>query len=220
VVGLPSSQRVQASLGDFSECWRALPALEKLVLAGRGVELGSIVAPALEHFEVQAGGIGRRDLEAIASASWPRLGTLILGFGVSRDRRAEQAVDHLFRVYRSEVVETSGPLSELLSGRPLPNVKFLGLMNATFTDRLCAVMARSPLLAQLEVLDLSKGMMTEVGARHLLEHASAFRHLQYLNLDENLIMDLGVRAALLETFPQLDIGVQRAPYEGIGVACE
>lgn len=62
-----------------------------------------------------------------------------------------------------------------------PGLRMLGLCNCAFAD-LVLVLARSRLLPRLQHLDLSRSTLDEAGARALLAHADAFRHLATLSL--------------------------------------
>lgn len=74
----------------------------------------------------------------------------------------------------------------------------LGLMNSEFTDALIVPLAQSRVLPHLKSLDLSLGTLSDDGVRRLLEHSTAFEHLESLNLDENHAV--GHEDALRERF--------------------
>src|SRR5262249_10284654 len=69
----------------------------------------------------------------------------------------------------------------------LPAVRTLGLANSVFADALARELASSKILRQLRELDLSKGTMSDVGGRAILEHAGAFSHLERLVLSHNYL---------------------------------
>src|SRR5262249_20320527 len=80
---------------------------------------------------------------------------------------------------------TLDDLRPLLDAHGISEVVWLELASAPSPDGLPEVLAGANVLRRLLVLKL--GVMTEAGARALLEHASAFRHLKLLELRFNLI---------------------------------
>ena len=55
------------------------------------------------------------------------------------------------------------------------------------------MLAESALLAQLDELDLSKGILTDAGAQVIVDHANAFAHLRSLDLSENYLSEAGAK---------------------------
>ena len=77
----------------------------------------------------------------------------------------------------------------ILAAEGLTNVRHLGLMNAIFTDDICAALVDSKILPQLETLDLSMGCMTSAGVETILASKRAFAHLKKLDVSDNAIAD-------------------------------
>jgi uncharacterized protein (TIGR02996 family) len=180
-------------VGDLTSLYPALPQLRSLQLVGTGIGLGDIDLPELREFRLESTALSLEAVRSIARASWPKLERLEVWFG-SRASGAEGGVDDL---------------QPLLGARGMPELRHLGLCNAEFTDALCEALPESKVLKQLRTLDLSKGTMTDAGAEKLVANATAFAHLQRLDVTQNQI---GARAAerLAKLCPDVQFGYQRS----------
>lgn len=180
------------AFGDFSSYWRSLPALEVFHLrSGEGGVLGDIELPSLKKFVRESGGLSREEIDSIVRAKWPRLEWLELWFG-SENYGAGGSVE---------------AVQPLLDGKVPATLTHLGLVNAEFTQDLVEPLARSKLLGQLKVLDLSKGTLLDEDVEALLRHAGAFKHLDKLILDENLLDSR--TAELSAALPNVSVEKQR-----------
>ncbi len=185
-------------LTDLSPIYPHLPRLEELAIEAGDVTLGRIELPALRSLELVTGGLRRHALESIAAASWPRLERLVIYLGTER--------------YGGEC--TLADLSAILDGAVLPaGVTTLGLCNCELADELVESVARSRILPRLAHLDLSHGTLGDAGARAILEHADAFRHLATLDLRENYLT-AATLAPLARLGPRVETSGQRLPEEG------
>jgi len=160
-------------LGDLSEVWKNVPNLERLTLQGGAMTLGTIDLPRVRSVEVVTGGLDAASITSLATARWPELEELTIYFG-SDNYGASGGVEEL---------------RPLLAGTGVPKLRSLGLVNAEFTDALCAALPAAAVVKQLRRLDLSKGMMTIEGARALAAGRAAFAHLEELDLGENYLSD-------------------------------
>jgi len=97
----------------------------------------------------------------------------------------------------------------LLARTDLTDLVHLGLMNAAFTDDICAAPPGSMLASRLCALDLSLGTMSDGGA-YALAKAGALPQLAKLDVSSNYLSDDAI-AALKEAFPEVDAGDQRGP---------
>ncbi|NMO21886.1 WGR domain-containing protein [Pyxidicoccus fallax] len=179
-------------VNDISPLYKLLPNLRSLRLRGGAVELGKVDLPELREFTVETGGLPLSAVKSIAAAKWPKLEKLEVWFG-SDNYGAEGGVDDI---------------QPILDGKGLPNLKSLGLCNSEFTDELCKVLPKAKVLPQLERLDLSRGTMSDEGARILAESAAAFAHLKALDLTENTLTDEGERL-VAKLCPSVSAGNQR-----------
>ncbi len=183
-----------ALIGDASSIWEACPALRELTLQGAEIELGKIRAPELSRVSLRTGGLPNEALLSIIEADLPKLEELEVWFG-DDGYGAESSVD--------DVVP-------LLTRTDLPNLKCLRLMNSEFTDKLVEALIGSPLLAQIETLDLSLGTMTSVGAQRVLDNLESFAHLAEINVHDNGIGETALRELQL-ALPSV-IGEQDGEY--------
>lgn len=181
--------------GDFAGAWAQLPALETLVIrSGEGGTLGALDHARLRHFARISGGLGADELAEIFAARLPALEHLELWFG-SAQYGAAVTVDML------------GDLLAGTSGLTPPSLVHLGLANAEITHELIEPLARSPLVARLARLDLSGGVLQDADVDTLLRHAGAFRHLELLDLSDNLLDERD--GEILAALPNARVGRQR-----------
>jgi hypothetical protein len=146
-----------------------VPHLRALFIALRHrLELGRVQLPALQHLHL-VNELSGRNVRAVAEADWPSLKRLVLDLRPAREGAKLE------------------DLLPLWGGGRTPRLVVLGLQGAPFVDALPAALAASSLMPQLRLLDLAPhagagGRLTDAGAQALLRHASAFAHLDHLNL--------------------------------------
>lgn len=169
------------SIGDLSKLWPFVPKLRTLITQGGssgsaiggGMTLGAIDLPALVRAEFRTGGLERVNALAIAAAKLPNIEHLEIWYG--DDNYGGDAT-----------VEDVKPL---LARTDLPKLRRLGLRNAEFTEAMIEPLAKSKLLRQLKELDLSMGVLTTEGAKALVAHRDAFRHLDVLDVSQTYLDD-------------------------------
>jgi predicted DNA-binding WGR domain protein len=163
-----------ATVGDLGKLWRALPNLEHVrIRTGSEAKLGKLDVPRAKSFVMETCGLTAKNFTAITSAAWPQLEKLDVMFGGTDEKSGGTcSADHL---------------ATLLSRKDMPKLSWLGLRDAEFTDDLVPLIARSVLLPQLKTLDLSMGCLTDKGAQEILNHRTAFAHLESLNLEQNVL---------------------------------
>jgi uncharacterized protein (TIGR02996 family) len=154
----------RSHLGDCARLWPMVPNLVELTLGGFMV-IGPIDLPRLEALTMVADSLDGDSLGHLGRASWPSLVRLSLQIGHSSGSAAA--------------------LAPLLRSDRAPKLRRLGLRKCLFTEELCRVLVESPLLAQLEELDLSMGGMSDDGARVLAEHAERLSHLAVLDVGDS-----------------------------------
>ncbi len=69
-----------------------------------------------------------------------------------------------------------------LLAKKMPQLKRLGLKNAEFGDDICKAVVESALLPQLEVLDLTMGIITDEGGQALVAAKDKLAHLSKLTV--------------------------------------
>ncbi len=180
--------------GLFGDC----PRLEHVHLKGREIALGTVDAPALRSLVLESAGLSSEPLRQLAAGALPRLASLELWLGSSD---------------RVPGAEAAGPGHvRALLARPLPALRRLGLRNSDQIDEIVHVVLASPILAQLEHLDLSLGTLRGDGARALLRHAPALQHLT-IDVSRNLLPG-DLQVALRAAFDTIRIDPQREVLDG------
>jgi hypothetical protein len=182
------------AFGDFSPYWPQLPALEELVIeSGEGGTLGDLALPNLKKLVRISGGLGEDEIRSIMNATLPKLEHLEIWFG-DRNYGAAGKVEHL---------------APFLQSRAPKSLTHLGIVNCEFVPDVIEPLARSPLLAQLKTLDLSKGTLMDEDVDVLLQHADAFHHLDRLDLTDNLLVRRGPE--IYARLPHAKVDSQREP---------
>lgn len=163
---------------DMGPVVRAFPKLKVFGARGGGVSFSDLRHETLEELVVESGGLGAECAADIGRGHLPNLRRLDLWLG------------------REEYGGTITPetLQPIFSGKALPKLTRLGLMNAYNTDALAEALATAPVIEQLEELDLSMGTLTDRGLGLLLKHPALGR-LRRLNLDDNFLSDAAIHLA-------------------------
>jgi hypothetical protein len=158
---------------DVTPLLEAFPALERLRVRG-GDEL--VLRPTghdrLVELAFEAGGLPAAVVHTVGGCDLPRLEHLELWLGTPD--------------YGGDA--TVGDLTEILAGARFPRLRYLGLRDAEIADEVAAALATAPVVAQLEVLDLSMGVVTDRGATALLT-GQPLTHLRRLDLHHHFLSD-------------------------------
>jgi hypothetical protein len=158
------------SQDDVTPLLEAYPRLEVLTVRGAGVGLRPVRHTALRELTFQSGGLPAEIARSLGQSELPALTHLELWLGTEN--------------YGGN---TRGPdLTALLSGAGLPSLKYLGLRDAEIADEVAAELAGAPIVAQLESLDLSMGILSDAGATALLA-GQPLTHLKVLDLHHHYI---------------------------------
>ena len=146
--------------GDLSPVLRATPALRSLrVKAGELRCAKRLDHPRLQSLSIETVELATREVNAILDGTLPALTTL------------ELASDGLGF--------TQAQLLKLRSKKPVfPQLRHLALRGALDTYHLIEALLASPLLAQLETLELDRCDLDVTGASRIIERAAAFAHLK------------------------------------------
>jgi hypothetical protein len=174
---------------DMSPILQAYPHLELLqVRGGTGLAFQPASKPVHERLQaliIETGGLSRETVLQLYEWHFPALEHLELWFGSDN--------------YGGDCWEQD--LSPILDDLKFPNLTYLGLRNSQFTNELMDRLVRSPLLAGLQVLDLSLGTLSDEGAAKLLD-CPAIRDLEILNVSESYLS-----GALIDQLRSLGIQV-------------
>jgi len=156
---------------DVSPVLRALPNLEEFyVRGGTGLTFSPVEHQHLRTLVIEAGGLSRDLLRELFACQFPALQSLDLLLG---------AEDYGFD---GEVED----LLPLLQGSLFPQLRHLGLMNSIITDDIAALVVNSPIIRNLESLDLSLGTLTDEGAGALLSLPTD-AHLKRLDVSHHYL---------------------------------
>lgn len=142
----------------------AYPKLEHFrVRGGQGLVMGSLQSEFLRSLVVETGGLDRAVVQSVAASNLPNLEHLELWLGTD-DYGGTTTIDDV---------------RHLLADWKFPRLKYLGLRDCEFADELAQLVASSPMMAHLDVLDLSLGTMGDAGAKALLasEHLGGLKKL-------------------------------------------
>ncbi|MFI6996425.1 STM4015 family protein [Nocardia sp. NPDC050175] len=149
----------------------AFPELTELgVRGGEELEFPAIRHECLRKLTVETGGLGAEAVRGIAASDLPALTHLDLWLGVAEYGGDADATD----------------LAPFLAGTRLPSLKYLALRNSEIQDEICAALASAPVVARLEILDVSMGVLTDDGAAALLT-GQPLSHLTFLDLHHNYL---------------------------------
>ncbi|MGW5865144.1 STM4015 family protein [Streptomyces sp. NPDC055239] len=151
----------------------AFPELEEFAV--RGGE--GLLFPAVEHgrlrsLTVETGGLPVEVVRGIAASDLPALEHLDLWLGTSG--------------YGGDAAVSD--LQPFFAGTRLPRLRQLALRNSEIQDEIAEAMASAPVVARLEVLDLSMGVLTDEGATALLA-GQPLTHLKKLDLHHNFLSE-------------------------------
>jgi hypothetical protein len=166
-----------SSIGDLAKLYPAVANLESLKLRSGTMKLGRIVLPRLRTLEIETGGLDKATLKSIVNAELPSLETLSLFFGSSN--------------YGCDL--TRKDVMALLAVDRFPRLNRLGLCNSELGDELCQHLHLAPLVAQVRELDLSRGTLSDKGARGLATYAAGFAHLDKVDVSNNYLTKDGIR---------------------------
>ncbi|MFF9098205.1 STM4015 family protein [Streptomyces sp. NPDC014776] len=158
---------------DVSALLAGFPELEEFGVRG-GEDLGwtALRHEGLRRLTVQTGGLPVAVVRGIGASDLPALEHLDLWLGTSWYGADSEAAD----------------LAPLLSGERLPRLRHLALRNSEIQDEVAAAVASAPVVARLEVLDLSMGTLSDEGATTLLA-GQPLTHLKKLDLHHHFMSE-------------------------------
>ncbi|MBW3599268.1 MAG: STM4015 family protein [Planctomycetes bacterium] len=156
---------------DISDVLEAFPQLEMLRVRGAsGLAISKPQHPRLRALAIESGGLPAKVVSQICRGKFPELEYLELWLGTP-DYGGDCRVNDL---------------QPLFKGKLFPKLKYLGLRNSEIADDIAAVIVKAPVVDQLEILDLSLGSLSDVGANALLQLESK-TNLKRLDLHHHYI---------------------------------
>ena len=151
----------------------AYPQLEHFqVRGGDDLTFGKIDHANLKTLIIESGGLPPNVIAEVSNAQLPELQKLEMWLG---------SENYGFN-------STIEDLATITSGKAFPKLKHLGLMDSEIQNEIAIVVAQSPILHQLETLDLSMGILDDNGGEALLQ-SEGIKKLKYLNLRHHYLSD-------------------------------
>ena len=176
--------------GDVSPLLNAFPALEEFgVRGGNGLVFPAVRHDRLRSLTVETGGLPAEAVRGIAGSDLPALDTLDLWLGTSEYGGDADVSD----------------LEPFFGGERLPRLTRLGLRNSEIQDDVCRALASAPVVARLETLDVSMGVLTDDGVTALLS-GQPLTHLKTLDLHHNYLSP-ALRTRLVATLEPAGVRV-------------
>ncbi|WP_055494059.1 STM4015 family protein [Streptomyces sp. TP-A0356] len=158
---------------DVTGLLAGFPRLEEFgVRGGSGLRFPAIRHDELRSLTVQTGGLPVDVVRGIGASELPALVHLDLWLGTSWYGADCEVPD----------------LEPILSGTRLPSLRHLALRNSEIQDDVAAALASAPVLARLDVLDLSMGTLSDEGAVALLG-GQPLTHLKKLDLHHHYLSE-------------------------------
>lgn len=158
---------------DLSPLLAAFPNLELFQARGSdGLRLSELKHEKLKKLIIQTGGLPPEVVQDVNNANLPNLEKLELWLGDEN--------------YGFD--STIEDFDAIIKGTKFPKLTYLGLKNSTIQDDIAIAVARSPILNQLQSLDLSMGLLSDRGAQALLDNPNS-KNLKFLNLDHHFMSD-------------------------------
>lgn len=165
---------------DITPVIEAFPRLEELGVRGCGdtyrdgdLRLRPVSHDRLRVLRFESGGLPGAVVRAVAASELPALETLDLWLGVEE--------------YGGDA--TIADLAPVLDGGRFPRLRRLGLQNSEIQDEIAGAVASAPVVAGLESLALSMGVLTDAGAEALLA-GQPLTHLKELDLRHHFVSEL------------------------------
>ncbi|WP_406333829.1 STM4015 family protein [Streptomyces zaomyceticus] len=158
---------------DVTPLLAAYPRLREFgVRGGTDLAFPPVRHTGLETLVVETGGLPAEVVRGIAGSDLPALENLELWLGTDE--------------YGGD--STADDLAPLLSGSAFPALRSLGLCNSAIQDAVAEAVAGAPVVARLERLGLSMGVLTDEGAAALLD-GQPLTHLGRLDLSHHYLSE-------------------------------
>lgn len=175
---------------DISSLYGAFPKLEYLqIRGGEHLSLGTVMHNRLQKLIIETGGLNSEALEQARLANIPELTHLELWLGDE---------SYGCTINKDDIAAFLHGL-----GQQFPKLTYLGLTNYYLSDELAMVIATNDLPITLTTLDLSKGNLSDIGARALL-NSSKLDKLTTLDLHHHFLSnEMMAKLQAAENLPTL-----------------
>ena len=146
----------------------------------------------LKKLVIETADMDLQTIDNLAKSKLPKLEHLELWFGAFYDISDQEKVEE----------KMLNSIEQLLKNS-FPSLRYLGLKNSCQSNDVAKIVARSPMISQLDELDLSLGNLTDSGAREL--YISPYlNNLKKLNISHHSIKKAGVCHLLETKIPAVD----------------
>ncbi len=178
----------QSNVGPVLE---AYPDLEHFqVRGGNDLSLGKLEHTNLKTLIIETGGLPPNVVKEVSNAHLPNLQKLEMWLGSD---------NYGFN-------STVGDFATIISGKNFPSLNHLGLMNSEIQNEIAIEVSKSPVLDQLEVLDLSMGILDDTGGEAIL-NSEGMKKVKHINLRHHYLSD-AMMSRLSARFPGINLDEQ------------
>lgn len=175
-VGNMDYERCEVSwitLCDLGQVLNTFELEEFKVKGSVDLRLKDVKSDSLKTLSFINGGLGSDVLEDVKNAKLKNLTKLDMYLGVE---------DYGF----DGSIEDIKPFMDKIL---FPNLKYLGLKNSGIQDEICEAVLKSNILEQLEVLDMSLGILSDKSGELILKNIDKLKHLKKFDIHFNYIKD-------------------------------
>jgi hypothetical protein len=191
------------NVDDVTPLLAAYPGLEVLrVRGGEEPEIQPLRHNALRELAFETGGLPAEVVRAVGESDLPELRHLELWLGTDNYGGDANVAD----------------LAGVLSGARLPKLEYLGLRDAEIADLVAGALAGAPVVGRLTALDLSLGMLSDVGAAALLS-GQPLTHLRRLDLHHHFL-SVEMMARLRDEFGPAEVALDLSKAKGADTDAE
>ncbi|MFD7894764.1 STM4015 family protein [Streptomyces sp. NPDC059743] len=171
--------------------------LEFGVRGGQELRFPAVRHERLRSLTIETGGLNAAVVRGVGASELPALEHLDLWLGVSEYGATTEVAD----------------LAPILGGSRFPGLRHLALRNSEIQDEIAIALAGAPVVAGLEVLDLSMGTLGDEGAEALLA-GQPLTHLKKLDLHHNYMSE-ALRERVLATLGAAGVEVDLEESEDV-----
>ncbi len=178
----------QSNVGAVLE---AYPELEHFqVRGGNDLSLGKLEHSNLKRLIIETGGLPPNVVTEVSNAHLPALQKLEMWLGSD---------NYGFN-------STVGDFATIISGKSFPSLNHLGLMNSEIQNEIAIEVSKSPVLDQLDVLDMSMGILDDKGGEAIL-NSDGMKKVKHINLRHHYLSD-AMMSKLSARFPGINLDEQ------------
>lgn len=173
-VGNMDYERCEVSwitLCDLGQVLNTFELEEFKVKGSVDLRLKDVKSDSLKSLSFINGGLGSDVLEDVKNAKLKNLTKLDMYLGVE-DYGFDGSIEDI---------------KPFMDKNLFPNLKYLGLKNSEIQDEICEAVLESNILEQLEVLDMSLGILTDKSGELILKNIDKLKHLKKFDIHFNYI---------------------------------